>query len=52
MESTGTNWLTVRKEIIGNALSIGVAVAMYGVSFGALGTTLDSQFHKLWRCPF
>jgi len=39
MESTGTNWLTVRKEIIGNALSIGVAVAMYGVSFGALGTT-------------
>ena len=39
MQSTGTNWLTVRKEIIGNALSIGVAVAMYGVSFGALGTT-------------
>ena len=39
MESTGTNWLTVRKEIIGNAISIGVAVAMYGVSFGALGTT-------------
>lgn len=39
MESTAANWLTVRKEIIGNALSIGVAVAMYGVSFGALGTT-------------
>ncbi|MEY4900286.1 MAG: hypothetical protein RI895_708 [Actinomycetota bacterium] len=39
MQSTGTNWLTVRKEIIGNAISIGVAVAMYGVSFGALGTT-------------
>ena len=39
MESTATNWLTVRKEILGNALSIGVAVAMYGVSFGALGTT-------------
>ena len=39
MQSTGTNWLTVRKEILGNAISIGVAVAMYGVSFGALGTT-------------
>lgn len=39
MESTAVNWLTIRKEIIGNALSIGVAVAMYGVSFGALGTT-------------
>ena len=39
MESTATNWLAVRKEIVGNALSIGVAVAMYGVSFGALGTT-------------
>ena len=39
MESAATNWLTVRKEIIGNALSIGLAVAMYGVSFGALGTT-------------
>ena len=39
MQSTGTNWLTDRKEIIGNAISIGVAVAMYGVSFGALGTT-------------
>jgi predicted branched-subunit amino acid permease len=39
MESTAANWLTVRNEIIGNALSIGFAVAMYGVSFGALGTT-------------
>jgi len=39
MESTATNWLTVRKEIVGKAISIGAAVAMYGVSFGALGTT-------------
>lgn len=39
MESTSTDWLTARKEIVGNALSIGLAVAMYGVSFGALGTT-------------
>jgi predicted branched-subunit amino acid permease len=39
MESIATNWLTVRNGIVGNAISIGFAVAMYGVSFGALGTT-------------
>ena len=33
------DWLSARNEIVRNAASIGIAVAMYGVSFGALGTT-------------
>lgn len=35
----GATWQVTRSEIIRNALSIGIAVATYGVSFGALGTT-------------
>lgn len=35
----GPDWSETRLEIVRNALSIGLAVAMYGVSFGALGTT-------------
>lgn len=35
----GATWQVTRGEIIRNALSIGIAVATYGVSFGALGTT-------------
>lgn len=35
----GATWSVTRREIIRNALSIGIAVATYGVSFGALGTT-------------
>lgn len=35
----GATWPVTRREIIRNALSIGIAVATYGVSFGALGTT-------------
>jgi len=37
--TAGANWKQTRSEITRNALSIGVAVATYGVSFGALGTT-------------
>jgi predicted branched-subunit amino acid permease len=33
------DWTATRVEILRNALSIGFAVAVYGVSFGALGTT-------------
>lgn len=32
-------WSTVRADIVRKALSIGVAVSIYGVSFGALGST-------------
>ncbi len=39
MTTLSGDWLTVRKEIVSNSISIGIAVAMYGVSFGALGTT-------------
>ena len=35
----GATWQVTRVEIVRNALSIGIAVATYGVSFGALGTT-------------
>lgn len=35
----GATWEQTRSEIVRNALSIGIAVATYGVSFGALGTT-------------
>jgi predicted branched-subunit amino acid permease len=35
----GATWEITRREIIRNAISIGIAVATYGVSFGALGTT-------------
>lgn len=34
-----TSWETTRSDILRKALSIGVAVAIYGVSFGALGST-------------
>lgn len=37
--TTGTTWEQTRSQISRNALSIGFAVATYGVSFGALGTT-------------
>ncbi|MEN9741685.1 MAG: hypothetical protein RIR66_641 [Actinomycetota bacterium] len=37
--TAGATWDQTRSEISRNALSIGVAVATYGVSFGALGTT-------------
>lgn len=37
--TAGATWEQTRKEIVRNAISIGVAVATYGVSFGALGTT-------------
>ena len=36
--TAGATWEQTRKEIIRNAISIGLAVATYGVSFGALGT--------------
>ena len=39
MNANSVDWQSARKEIVRNAASIGVAVAMYGVSFGALGTT-------------
>ena len=39
MNTNSVDWQSARKEIVRNAASIGVAVAMYGVSFGALGTT-------------
>lgn len=38
-QAVSPEWDSTRKEIVRNALSIGFAVAMYGVSFGALGTT-------------
>jgi len=37
--TAGATWEQTRTEITRNAISIGVAVATYGVSFGALGTT-------------
>ena len=37
--TAGATWDQTRLEITRNALSIGIAVATYGVSFGALGTT-------------
>jgi len=39
MNAVLTDWNIARRQIVGNAVSIGFAVAMYGVSFGALGTT-------------
>ncbi len=39
MNTVASNWNLARRQIVGNAASIGFAVAMYGVSFGALGTT-------------
>jgi predicted branched-subunit amino acid permease len=39
MNAVASEWNVVRRQIVSNAASIGVAVAMYGVSFGALGTT-------------
>jgi predicted branched-subunit amino acid permease len=39
MNTVASDWNVVRRQIVGNAASIGFAVAMYGVSFGALGTT-------------
>jgi len=32
-------WEQVRRTVIGRALSVGVAVGLYGISFGALATT-------------
>lgn len=37
--TAGATWEQTRSEIVRNAISIGVAVATYGVSFGALGTS-------------
>lgn len=37
--TAGATWEQTRSEIVRNALSIGIAVATYGLSFGALGTT-------------
>jgi hypothetical protein len=39
MNEAAHDWIPARNEIVRNAASIGIAVAMYGVSFGALGTT-------------
>jgi predicted branched-subunit amino acid permease len=39
MNEAALDWISARNEIVRNAASIGIAVAMYGVSFGALGTT-------------
>lgn len=39
MPPTQSDWEVARGQILRNAVSIGLAVAMYGVSFGALGTT-------------
>jgi predicted branched-subunit amino acid permease len=39
MNVAALDWISARNEIVRNAASIGIAVAMYGVSFGALGTT-------------
>ncbi len=39
MSEAALDWISARSEIVRNALSIGFAVAMYGLSFGALGTT-------------
>jgi predicted branched-subunit amino acid permease len=39
MNAVESQWHLVRRQIVTNATSIGFAVAMYGVSFGALGTT-------------
>jgi predicted branched-subunit amino acid permease len=39
MNAVESQWHLVRRQIVANATSIGFAVAMYGVSFGALGTT-------------
>jgi len=39
MNEAARDWISARNEIVRNAASIGIAVAMYGVSFGALGTT-------------
>ncbi len=38
-QSAPESWEHTRRVIVRNALSIGLAVATYGVSFGALGTT-------------
>lgn len=37
--TAGATWGQTRSEIVRNAVSIGLAVATYGVSFGALGTS-------------
>ena len=39
MNAVESQWHLVRRQIVTNATSIGFSVAMYGVSFGALGTT-------------
>lgn len=37
MSQTPAEWTVIRKAVISRAISIGIAVAIYGVSFGALG---------------
>ena len=39
MSDAALEWNSIRKEIISRAISIGIAVAIYGVSFGALGAS-------------
>lgn len=39
MSESSAEWKSIRKDILSRAVSIGIAVAIYGVSFGALGVT-------------
>ena len=39
MSQTPVEWIAIRKDIMSRAISIGIAVAIYGVSFGALGAS-------------
>ena len=39
MPDASIEWNSIRKEILSRAISIGIAVAIYGVSFGALGAS-------------
>lgn len=39
MPDAPQEWKSIRKDIVSRALSIGIAVAIYGVSFGALGVS-------------
>lgn len=39
MSNSANQWSSIRKDILSRAISIGLAVAIYGVSFGALGAS-------------
>ncbi len=38
-ESASADWLAARRKVVRDALSLGLAVGTYGISFGALATT-------------